>query len=394
MTPSFDVAIVGSGPYGLSVAAHLQGTGLRVGVFGKPMDTWLRHMPQGMSLKSDGFASDLFDPHGAYTLKAYCRQHGLDYADVGEPVPLKTFADYGLWFQKKAAPDLDEQAVTHLERQGSGYLLTFEDGASVSAAKVVLAVGISHFSYTPPELAALPPSLVSHSYDHACPASFAGRDLTVLGGGSSAIDLSMLLKEAGADVTLLARREALRFNAYGPGRRSLMSQLRRPTSALGAGWSSLAFSKAPDLFSRLPAPTRVRMVRRALGPAAAGHIRERVEGRVPTLLGRHIVEAAPRGDRLRLRVRDAAGQEGEVETGHLITATGYRADIARLSFLSPAIGAEFQTVDGSPRLNGSFESTLPGLYFVGLAAAHTFGPVQRFAFGAGFAARRLRRSLA
>jgi len=28
-------------------------------VFGKPMETWRRHMPRGMLLKSDGFASSL-----------------------------------------------------------------------------------------------------------------------------------------------------------------------------------------------------------------------------------------------------------------------------------------------------------------------------------------------
>jgi hypothetical protein len=45
-------------------------------------------------------------------------------------------------------------------------------------------------------------------------------------------------------------------------------------------------------------------------------------------------------------------------------------------------------------LSSAFESSIPGLYFVGLAAANSFGPVLRFAFGAGFAARRVTRALA
>jgi hypothetical protein len=40
-------------------------------------------------------------------------------------------------------------------------------------------------------------------------------------------------------------------------------------------------------------------------------------------------------------------------------------------------------------LSSSLESSVPGIYFVGIAAANSFGPVMRFAFGAGFAARRL-----
>jgi hypothetical protein len=32
---------------------------------------------------------------------------------------------------------------------------------------------------------------------------------------------------------------------------------------------------------------------------------------------------------------------------------------------------------------------MPGLYFAGITAANSFGPVMRFAFGAGFAARTI-----
>jgi len=37
---------------------------------------------------------------------------------------------------------------------------------------------------------------------------------------------------------------------------------------------------------------------------------------------------------------------------------------------------------------------VPGIYFAGLAAANSFGPVMRFAYGAGFAARRLTEAMA
>jgi hypothetical protein len=44
-------------------------------------------------------------------------------------------------------------------------------------------------------------------------------------------------------------------------------------------------------------------------------------------------------------------------------------------------------------LSSNFESSVPGLYFTGLVAANSFGPVMRFAFGAGFAARRLTQAM-
>src|SRR5215471_11637269 len=96
-----NVAIIGAGPYGLSIAAHLQALGVEYRIFGKPMDTWLTRMPKGMRLKSEGFASSLSDAKSEFTLREYCKTEGFPYADIGLPVPLKTFTSYGLEFQKK-----------------------------------------------------------------------------------------------------------------------------------------------------------------------------------------------------------------------------------------------------------------------------------------------------
>lgn len=73
MSDREEVVIVGAGPYGLSVAAHMHALGLRFRIFGTPMYTWRKQMPKGMLLKSDGFASNLSDPNSAFTLKHYLR---------------------------------------------------------------------------------------------------------------------------------------------------------------------------------------------------------------------------------------------------------------------------------------------------------------------------------
>jgi cation diffusion facilitator CzcD-associated flavoprotein CzcO len=57
MTKPADVAIIGAGPYGLSVAAHLRSRGREPRVFGDPMKLWRMQMPKGMRLTSEGFAS-------------------------------------------------------------------------------------------------------------------------------------------------------------------------------------------------------------------------------------------------------------------------------------------------------------------------------------------------
>ena len=50
--------------------------------------------------------------------------------------------------------------------------------------------------------------------------------------------------------------------------------------------------------------------------------------------------------------------------------------------------------DPSPVTMSFFASPMLALYFVGVAAANSFGPVMRFAYGAGYAARRLSTKLA
>ena len=81
-----DIAIIGAGPYGLSIAAHLRARDIEHRIIGEPMQFWLGHMPKGMFLKSDGFASSLYDPGGHFTLRHYCEEHNIEYADLGTPV--------------------------------------------------------------------------------------------------------------------------------------------------------------------------------------------------------------------------------------------------------------------------------------------------------------------
>src|SRR5580704_4814025 len=76
-----EVAIVGAGPYGLSLAAHLGGAGIQTRVFGRPMDSWRRHMPEGMLLKSDPFASNLSDPQDFYTLARFSEEQSIPYRE-------------------------------------------------------------------------------------------------------------------------------------------------------------------------------------------------------------------------------------------------------------------------------------------------------------------------
>ena len=79
-------------------------------------------MPAGMTLKSDPFASNLYDPASRFTLESYMRSQGEPYDATAWMVPLETFVAYGRWFQAQTSPDLDTREVSSIEAAGDDSL--------------------------------------------------------------------------------------------------------------------------------------------------------------------------------------------------------------------------------------------------------------------------------
>lgn len=388
------VAVIGAGPYGLSIAAHLRSEGAEFRIFGVPMQHWRANMPKGMFLKSEGCASNLFDPAGSHTLGQYCADHGLNYAPCGTPVPLEAFTQYGLCFQQRLVPNVENATLVALDRSSSGFELRLSTGETLRTRKVVVATGMSHTAYIPPLLRQLPSELVTHSSGHHNLTGFKERDVTVVGGGQSAIETAALLHEAGAHVRLLVRRPSLAWNNTPiAGRRSVYARLRRPMSALGAGLGPWLYSNAPMLFGYLPRQIRIQRVRKTLGPAGAWWLRERVEDRLPIVLGHSTIAVRTSRGRVILNVKGPDGKVKDLASDHVIAATGYRFSLGALPFLSQRLSSEVRCVSQMPVLSSSFESSVPGLYFTGFASVTQFGPAMRFLHGAGYTARRVASSI-
>lgn len=390
-----DIAIIGAGPYGLSVAAHLQARGSNYRVFGKPMHTWLTSMPKGMLLKSDGFASTLSEPKAEFTLKTYCAEQGIPYADMGDPmVKIETFIEYGLAFRRRFVSHFDERLVTNVGRASSGFVITLDDGTLIMAQRVVVAVGITYFANMPDEFSALPPDLCSHTSQVSNPEQFAARHVVVVGAGSSALDYAALLNRAGAKVEVIARASNVRFHEPMQIPRPLVERILWPTSGLGPGWRSRFYTDAAPIFRHLPGKYRAEVVRNSFGPVGAWFTRDDVIGKVPIEVETVVVKAEPQGDEIRLMLRRSDGAERELICDHLIVATGFRMDLGRIEILDQDLRSAITLFERMPILSAHFESSVRGLYFIGPIAANSFGPMMRFAFGTRFAARRLVRHLA
>jgi thioredoxin reductase len=389
-----DTTIVGAGPYGLSIAAHLRAAGQPFELLGTPLESWRRFMPDGMLLKSERFASNLWDPKRRYTLRRYCESRGLPWQPVGSPLSLALFLEYAEWFREQAVGEPRDLRVTKLRRVRGGFAVQLADGASFTSRQVVLATGHMAFRVAPPELSHLPEPFVMHSTRIGDVRSYAGREVCVIGAGQSALETAALLHENGARVRVLVRRDRLEWNA--PSKpRPLLARMLEPDAGVATGWKSVAVSELPRVFRwYFPPHKRHRFVAGSYGPSGSWWLRERVAGRVIVMLGTRIVSAAAAdGGGVRLRVQ-GPGAASELRADHVVAATGFRIDMDRLDYLDPALAKSItREIDGIPALDSRWETSVPGLFMVGVASAPVFGPIMRFMFGAKHVAPVLARRL-
>jgi cation diffusion facilitator CzcD-associated flavoprotein CzcO len=388
-----ETAIIGSGPYGLSLAAHLRHQGVPFGLFGQPMESWSAYMPKGMLLKSEPFASNLWDPLRANTLEAFCYKKRLPYRPTGWAVPIDTFLAYAAWFQERTGVSPNGSTVTRIDMNEQGmFSLTTSDGGQWTARHVVVATGHMPFMYVPEPLRELPDNLLAHTAQLHDLARFCGRDVTVVGAGQSALETAALLVESGARVRLIARRQ-ITWNPPSKAKRSLRERIRAPESGLAPGWRSLFFSEMPRVFRHFPVAWRHKIVATKWGPAGTAWLVDRLVNKAELLTGRTIESAKAANGGVRLIVTGSHGTE-TIDTDYVVAGTGFKADIDNLAFLSEKLRARVVREDRAPRLTASWETSVPNLFVVGILSAPAFGPVMRFMFGAKHAAHIVSRRIA
>jgi FAD-dependent urate hydroxylase len=388
------VAIIGAGPYGLSLAAHFSARNINHRIFGKPMQFWSNVAVAAGEryLKSYCFGTSLSTPQEGFRFGDFNGPRGLE---TFEPCSISNFADYGRWFQENQVPWVEPVDVSNVEQTANGFALTLSNGEQLQADNVVVATGLSYFASVPRMLSSLPEHLVTHTSGVKSFKSYEGRSVAVIGAGQSALEAGALLFEAGAKPELLVREDKVIWHHRVGRNRSLWRRLRSPIAGLGSGPIAWALTNFPGATRRIPTGLRTRMVKRHLPAEGAWWLRERVEGKVPIHLTSEVVEARELNGRVSLKVRDnATGELRQVEVDHVIAGSGYNIDVERIGFLAPELRAKIERLERSPRLDNRFESSVRGLSFVGPTSAMSFGPLFRFVVGADYTAKTVTNNLA
>jgi FAD-dependent urate hydroxylase len=387
VTERLDIAVIGAGPYGLSVAAHLAGRNVRM--FGAPMETWRTRMPPYMFLRSDWEETSLAAPGNLGSIDRWAR---VTDEEREEPIPLQKFLRYAEWFRKTFAPEGDPSDVAALERDGDGYRLTTAAGEELAARQVVVAVGAVPFAYAPPPLGEAVGDRVAFATSLQDYEPYRGRRVVVVGGGQGGLESASLAARAGAEVELVVRSNLRWFadrEPHKPRGRLHQRLYRIAYPVVGYGPPPLnRLALHPDAFAALPKDARRRVAARILRAGGSPWLRDEVEREVHITQG-VAVEDIEQNGAVRLRLSDGTLREADT----VILAAGFRFSLERLGFLSEAVRKRIALDEGRPVLDRWFRSTERGLLFVGFAAEHRFGPVARFIPGTRFTANRVRESL-
>jgi FAD-dependent urate hydroxylase len=293
------------------------------------------------------------------------------------------FLAYADWFRTRFVSDHDVDDVASVMPAHGGFRITTAAGTETTARQVVVAVGVTPFGCVPEALAGLRgDSAVLFATEQHDYGRFADRRVVIIGAGQGALEAAVWCVRAGAHVDLLARSPIRWFADREPSRersplRQRLHSLAYPVVGYGPPLVN-RLAVRPDMIALIPAGPRRRLTRRVLRPGGSPWLRGEVEG-AARIAERVTVRRAERvGDSIRLELSDGSRRKAD----HILLGTGYAFDRNRLGFLAPQLRARIELEHGWPRLDRSFRSSVPGLYFVGFAAEGRFGPAARFVLGA------------
>jgi FAD-dependent urate hydroxylase len=348
--------VVGAGPYGLAVAARARESGIDTVVVGQPLGFWSDHMPADMFLRS-GVDWHL-DAAYVHTFEAFVEDQGLLPGEL-DPIPIGVFLDYATWFQEQKQLTIRDTFASALEQRDTQFVASLEDGSQISAERVVAAPGCGYFAHVPEWAAELPAGLGSHTSDFVRFDEMAGQRVLIVGGRQSAYEWAAILGDHDvARVDIVHRHDVPRFERVSW---RFVDDYMDATVRIPGWWRSLPMTEQEQIGRKFWEVGRMTL-EWWLAPRLTG-------ARFHLWPNKQVIGAISKDGATEVTL--SGGERLSVDK--VIFATGYEAELANVPYLRPVI-SDIAVVDGFPALDGTFQSSIPGLYFPGFAASRDFGP--------------------
>lgn len=297
----FDVAIVGAGPIGLETAILAKRAGLRYVVLEQgAIVNAIFHYPTYMTFFTTAERLEI----GGHPL----------VTATGKPTRKEALDYYRKVVHNEALNVRTYTSVTEVARSADGFVVAIRDEHGVEGTVRARIVALATGYFDNPKRLGIPgenlPN-VSHYYTEAHP--FYGRNVTIIGAGSSAADTALDLYRGGARVTIVHRGEDFRH--------------------------SLKYWVRPDLENRVK------------------------EGSITAHFRTEVKEITPRDV-----IAEKDGERLKIPTDQTFALTGYYAAPALLELLGVKTDPKSHAAELDP---DTFESNVPGLYLIGSAGFGT-----------------------
>ena len=359
--------IVGAGPFGLAMSAYARRHHIDHLVVGHVMDFWKSNMPDGMLLRSG--CDWHYDPFNEDTIESYLWARNLKPADV-DPLPLDLYLGYCEWFRRQKGIEVIPGRVGRLDGANDTqpfFKAVLEDGGTIAARNVVLALGFKYFKHVPePYPALFPPGRFAHTCDCVDFTPLKGKRVLIIGGRQSAFEWAALIREQGADAVHLSYRHPT--PSFQQSDWSWVSPLMDSMAADPGWFRRLTAEEKDQVGRRLWAEGRLK-----LEPWLAARISD---GKVKLYPNSWVTTCEELADGA-LEVGLSTGEALTVD--QVILATGYKVDVDQIPLLAEGnILARLEVRNGFPALDEHFQSNIPGLFFTSMCATQDFGPF--FAF--------------
>lgn len=349
--------VVGAGPHGLAVAARALERGIDSVVVGNPMGFWTDHMPDGMFLRSG--PDWHLDASGIHTFEAFMEERGLYSSDI-DPVPIHVFLDYAGWFQAQKHLSVRHRVVHSLQRTENTFVASLDDGTEIAADLVVAAPGAAYFRQVPDWATGIPEGLRAHMCDLVRFEELSGARVLIVGGRQSAYEWAALIGEHGAErVDIVHRHDVPRFERVSW---KFVDPYVEATINVPGWWRSLSHREQQRIAREFWEVGRLTL-----------------EWWLTPRLGDHRLHRWPGTQVVKATTEDTGTVTVSLSTGDTLTvdlvifATGYKSDLFEVPYLRD-VASRLDVVDGFPVLDGSFQTTLAGLYVPGFASTRDFGP--------------------
>jgi FAD-dependent urate hydroxylase len=259
------------------------------------------------------------------------------------------------------------QQLNYNDRAAPLFEAMLEDGGTITAENVVLALGFKQFKNMPEPYSSLfPPGCLAHTCDFVDLTSLKGKRVLIIGGRQSAFEWAALIREQGAKAVHLSYRHAT--PSFEPSDWSWVNPIVDSMPSDPGWFRRLTLEEKDQVSRRMWAEGRLK-----LEPWLAARINH--DG----------VKLFPNSQVTTCRelsggVLDVGLSFGEVLTiDQVILATGYKVDVGKMPLLAKGnILPELEVRNGFPVLDEHFQSNIPGLFFTSMCATQDFGPF--FAF--------------